>query len=297
MDYLNSEGIRCTMSFALMSSPYQGSPVKDLQSAIQADRALQPQPIVSLAADVAAGLLHLHTNGIVHGNPDLSHMLAMVTGKGDIATGLGVPRAAALESLQFGRFSTATDVFHFGMSLVEMLTGGSWETGWPASESGPVDNELRLVRLRAAIQSGFNDVKSNLAPWCPRAFGDLLLDCLVVNPLKRPQMSYVAAQLRLIANDPKALVVQPQAPAPKPEPTHASAAAHQQFWMHSAHICLELTVDDTLIRAGGVWECLYGKAVTDEIRKNYNPTTSRCKTSSVRAAALFLLVLQQKSIQ
>lgn len=342
VELLDEKGFRENLPLALVLNDYRnGNRVSELQVGIRAERSRALQPILALAADIAAGLSHLHAHGVIHGNPSLHNMLATTTGKGDIATGLGYPRRTAIESLRDNHFSTYSDVFHFAMSIIELFTGGSWETGWPepikstdttqstanssgSSSSAKValaipDEKERFRLLQACVRSGYAEVRQQLVSWCPRVLSDLLLACLVVDPLRRPIMSHVAVQLRaLSSSSPTDPMVQPPPPQqsqqPKQSSTHsvsggtgsastsATAAAtmgatapatsstnnanansqvHKQFWMHTAHICMDFTVDDSLLRPGGVFECLYGTKSRNELKANYNPTSSRCKTLAV----------------
>lgn len=128
----------------------------------------------------------------------LVSMLVDPTNVGLIVTGPpNCARATAPESLANNQFSLATDVYHFGLTVCELLTGGSYENQW-LPQVAQVDAPTRYTRLMTSAAKGHQDILAHLPSWTPTPLADIMRRCLSVDPTKRPTMQAVAAELQTL---------------------------------------------------------------------------------------------------
>ncbi len=260
---LSSTGARDTLSTALLYAPVE---------AALANRSMIADPTTAISrllpflVGISQGLEHLHRSHVIHGNVSLDYMLVGKDRLGLIAVSPpGNFRATAPESLESNKFSSASDVFHFGLMIADMLTGGSYENAWMPL-SGEVDPRTRLNRLRASASCNYADIRERIPQWVPAPLVDIMMRCLRTDPSQRPAMDAIMTELQTLRSTWAHAAAQAVGPRPA------------QFWMHTSHICLELTADDTWLRVGGLFECLYGPRIRDRMQQNYNPNTNRSKT-------------------
>ncbi len=255
---LSSTGVRARLPIALLFAPI---------TATLANRTMINDPITACSrflpflVGVANGLAHLHKSQVVHGNVSLNYMLVGDNREGLIATGpASCLRASAPESLLNNKITSASDVFQFGMTIAHVLTG---DAAW--DPNADMDPKTRLSKLQAAAASGFAELRASIPTWCPAPLIDIMMRCLRMEPSQRPTMEAIATELQTLRST----------------LTHAAATAlgpsPNQFWMHTSHICLELTADDPMLRDGGIIECLYGPRIRDRLQQNYNVSTGRSK--------------------
>ncbi|MCX4705986.1 protein kinase [Streptomyces sp. NBC_01373] len=167
--------------------------------------------ILDIAIQVAWGLNHAHTHGVVHqdmkpGNillePDWTAKVSdfglararaatlsqasEVPGAASILVSAGgmTPAYASPEQATGQRVGRRSDVFSFAVSLLELFTGGvTWRVGFAARAA-----------LRELLRRG--PARSDLPP-LPADLADLLGRCLDDDPARRPaDLADIAAQLR-----------------------------------------------------------------------------------------------------
>ncbi|KAF8691832.1 hypothetical protein HU200_040235 [Digitaria exilis] len=172
---------------------------------------------LKIAEDVAAGLLHLHQSGIVHGNLKPSNVLlgpdfeSCLTDYGLVPTLLPTSNAAA-ELLQPGSssllyrgpevrggggggglFTAASDVYSFGVLLLELLTG---RTPFQDLQCEDIPSWVRAVREeeREADNSSGGDSAGG-AEEKLTALVAIAAACVASDPARRPATAEV---LRLV---------------------------------------------------------------------------------------------------
>ncbi|GFH13187.1 protein kinase domain-containing protein, partial [Haematococcus lacustris] len=180
----------------------------------------QPQPIMAhvlqLATDIAAGMAHVHSRNVVHGDLTPSNILlraARSTLSGYVAKvadfGLswkltggqehvsnarqGTACYIAPEVMHAGIMSKPADVFSFGMLLHEMYHGTPpWrlvkQRDAGSSRTRHAD-AAKAARLYPGVQS------MHWAPTCPLEFRLLIEACLASNPKDRPTFFVIVEQL------------------------------------------------------------------------------------------------------
>ncbi|GFH13184.1 protein kinase domain-containing protein, partial [Haematococcus lacustris] len=180
----------------------------------------QPQPIMAhvlqLATDIAAGMAHVHSRNVVHGDLTPSNILlraARSTLSGYVAKvagfGLswkltggqehvsnarqGTACYIAPEVMHTGIMSKPADVFSFGMLLHEMYHG---TPPWRLVKQRDVGSSrtrhadaAKAARLYPGVQS------MHWAPTCPPEFRLLTEACLASNPQERPTFFVIVEKL------------------------------------------------------------------------------------------------------
>lgn len=215
---LTSTGARDTLSIALLYAPVQAAPA---DRSMIADRTTACSRLLPFLVGVAEGLAHLHRSHVLHGNVSLPFMLVGHDRLGLIAAGPPTCiRATAPESLASNHFSSASDVFHFGLTLAYMLTGGSFEDAW-LPQAGEVDPKTRLARLGASAATGYADIRARVPAWAPAPLTDIMMRCLRLDRSQRPAMDAVATELQTL----RSTLAHAAATAVGPRPA--------QFWMHT----------------------------------------------------------------
>lgn len=156
-----------------------------------------------LAGQAAAGLRHMHSLGVVHRDIAARNCLvdghgrAVIadfgfarvlaegeTGAGETNSDIGPIMAMAPEALSLRRYSAATDVYAFGVLLVEMMLNGS--PPWPASLSQPaivhavLNGGCALDHHPASVRASFDPVLC-----------DVSRRCCTSEPSRRPSIAIV----------------------------------------------------------------------------------------------------------
>ena len=124
---------------------------------------------------------------------DFGRSRVLETGHEVYATGAGlVPvRWTAPEALQYGQYSSASDVWAFGIFMYELYTRGEV----------PYSDNWTNKDVATQVQRGFR-----LPPveGLPRAMYDLMIRCWHPEPLQRPPFSRVLGELQALGFDPAA---------------------------------------------------------------------------------------------
>ncbi|GBG25760.1 Protein kinase, putative [Hondaea fermentalgiana] len=176
--------------------------------------------ILQMLVDAAAGVLHLHSEGVIHRDIASRNLLVdenlrvkvadfgfarikeINRSKGYTSQHVGPIKWMAPEAMRYRRFSEQTDVFSFGVTLFEVLVG---KRPWEGIESMDVvyricDGERQLVP---------DEVE------CNQALRDLVKRCQRHGPEERPVMKEVH---RILAS----VLQTSQTPPPKPPTSSAS---------------------------------------------------------------------------
>ncbi len=149
------------------------------------------------ASTLLRELNKLHKMAIVHGDLSFSQELSENPVFDALSLFKVIPshvRKIAPESIKEERYSSASDVFQFGLLMISLLTKGmgTWEYGWQDKSSisaGILTAEESLLVLKHYEDSAkyqFADVIYRIPSWCPQAFRDIVLSCVALEPEKRP---------------------------------------------------------------------------------------------------------------
>ncbi|GFH20201.1 protein kinase domain-containing protein, partial [Haematococcus lacustris] len=180
----------------------------------------QPQPIMAhvlqLATDIAAGMAHVHSRNVVHGDLTPSNILlraARSTLSGYVAKvadfGLSWKLTGGQEHVSNARPSTAcyiapevmhagimskpADVFSFGMLLHEMYHGTPPWRLVKQRDAGSSRTRHADAAKAARLYPGAHSL--HWAPTCPLEFRLLTEACLASNPKDRPTFFVIVEQL------------------------------------------------------------------------------------------------------
>ena len=154
-----------------------------------------------IAADVASGMLHLAHYNIVHRDLSARNVLLQSRGSRVLAkvADLGLSRQVspreslyvsssskrpirwtAPEALEESRFSTASDVWSFGVLYWEILTNGAV----PFSQFSELDNA-------AVVKYVLGGGKLPRPEGCPDQDSALIMACMVMEPDRRPTFNFI----------------------------------------------------------------------------------------------------------
>ncbi|KAL6752544.1 hypothetical protein V8C86DRAFT_584686 [Haematococcus lacustris] len=180
----------------------------------------QPQPnmahVLQLATDIAAGMAHVHSRNVVHGDLTPSNILlraARSTLSGYVAKvadfGLswkltggqehvsnarqGTACYIAPEVMHAGIMSKPADVFSFGMLLHEMYHGTPPWRLVKQRDAGSSRTRHADAAKAARLYPGAHSL--HWAPTCPLEFRLLTEACLASNPKDRPTFFVIVEQL------------------------------------------------------------------------------------------------------
>ena len=153
--------------------------------------------VLRVASHVAAGMLYLHAQGIMHRDLKSANVLLDATGVakvtdfglaarapddtargGSLTAETGTYRWMAPEVIRHERYSKKADVFSFGMILFELLTHQL-----PFADLAP---------LQAAVSVALNDERPPLPDGCPAPLARLVKSCWASDRGGRPAFSWVA---------------------------------------------------------------------------------------------------------
>ncbi|KAL6753218.1 kinase-like domain-containing protein [Haematococcus lacustris] len=197
-----------------------------------------PRPVMShileLALDIAAGMAHVHSRNIVHGDltpanvllriseDKVSRFTAKVADFGlswKLASGQehisnarqGTGFYISPEVLHVGIMSKAADAFSFGMLLHEMYHG---TPVWRRGSQG-----MAAAAVAAMQRPGLDQLA--WSPSCSPEFKNLITDCLASDPQARPSFVRIVERLMLLQHSTmqhnnSQLATRPTAPCPDP---------------------------------------------------------------------------------
>jgi len=159
---------------------------------LHSSKPLTPKLTLNILQGIAAGMVHLHKEGIIHRDLAARNILlnaemgAVVSDFGfartlqseedtaKTASDVGPLRWMSPESLKGKVYSYKTDVWSFGITAWEVLTRGKT----------PYEDEAQAFVAASAVMRG---VKRLAIPSsCPSKFGEALKRCWEQNPDKRP---------------------------------------------------------------------------------------------------------------
>jgi len=171
--------------------------------------------LCTIASDVAAGILHLHKQDVIH--RDIAARNVLIRGKDGDVHGLlcdfGLSRvldsssplsvgyitkgdmlptdSTAPECFKDGIFSRATDVYAFGIFLNELLTATA-----PYSDMGLSPGEIRSKVM--------NGLRPSITDHAPASLTELMQLCWRADIQARPTMDDICNRLRaMVQYDPK----------------------------------------------------------------------------------------------
>eukprot|EP01119_Soliformovum_irregulare_P018086 TRINITY_DN5484_c0_g1_i1.p1 TRINITY_DN5484_c0_g1~~TRINITY_DN5484_c0_g1_i1.p1 ORF type:complete len:659 (-),score=199.30 TRINITY_DN5484_c0_g1_i1:45-1919(-) len=179
--------------------------VKDFLTSDKFDNSLQYKDLISMCAQAAAGMAYLEKRGIVHRDLAARNLLikeeagkfivkisdfGMSRETGDYYTSKSnlIPvKWTAPEALQYGKFSSSSDVWSFGVTMWEILTRG--KEPW---------HSLSNQEATAKIQDGFQLEK-------PREVEDdiwrIVIQCWIMEASKRPTFAQMMAKFHALGAD------------------------------------------------------------------------------------------------
>lgn len=170
-----------------------------------------PQPslvqCLEMARDAAAGVVHLHAAGVVHRDLAARNLLIdaqynvkvcdfgyarAIEGCGDLSaltkSNVGPVPWMAPESLRAHRYSTKSDVYMFGVTLLELFTRGA--VPWDG---------MTLLEAAHRVLAGETLEFMFPASAVPEVLQPLLRKCWLFAPADRPDMAAVHAELSAAA--------------------------------------------------------------------------------------------------
>ena len=176
----------------------------------------------NIALDIATGLRYLHglTPSIVHRDVKSANILLDMNQRARVSDvglareidngmtqtrGLGTPGYIDPEYLDTLEFVCASDVFSYGVVLLELLTG------LPPTDPGLRPQPLRARMIRQLPRDGNGSVADESAGFAPedsRALGEIAIGCVASTSDERPGIGSVMQQLEGILSG-----------APPPRPT------------------------------------------------------------------------------
>ncbi len=162
----------------------------DAAEIIQKSAPLPVDVALSIASKILMGLSYIHSHGMVH--RDLKPENIRITTRGDVKIMdfgiaydpgesnltqpgilIGSPHYLAPEQIQGGKIDARVDLFAFGITFYEMLTGRR-----PFVET---DSETVFTRILKGQYERIEKYRSDVSPFVIR----MIDDCLNVNPAKR----------------------------------------------------------------------------------------------------------------
>jgi len=179
-----------------------------LRSLLEKKKSLRFNVVVKLAKDIAKGMKHLHSEKIIHRDLSarnilisedkdgwvakvadfgLSRVLDSESSKGQTTTNTGPLKWMAPEALMNKQYSIKSDVWSYGCTLTELLTG---DEPYPA-----LDN----------VQAASNVMHKGLKPVIPESVPPLLAammeKCFERDPDDRPTFKEILKTLDLVDKD------------------------------------------------------------------------------------------------
>uniref|UniRef100_A0A6T7VVI0 Protein kinase domain-containing protein n=1 Tax=Pyramimonas obovata TaxID=1411642 RepID=A0A6T7VVI0_9CHLO len=188
---------------------------------------MPPSAVAKAGLDVARGMDYLHKNHIIHRDLKASNLLIDENGvvkvadfgvsrvkdeKGIMTAETGTYRWMAPEIIEHRAYGSAVDVYSFGITLWELLTG-----------SVPYSH---LTPLQAAVGVVQKNLRPQIPDTCPPELAELITDCWQHEPHMRPDFSTIATKLAVLSQE-YAQAARPVT-APAPVPTTTKGEINQQ---------------------------------------------------------------------
>jgi eukaryotic-like serine/threonine-protein kinase len=177
-------------------------------------KVLNPAKLLRIFEKVAAGLVHMHKQGVIHADMKPNNiMLGRGTNAKILDYGLawvkGEPKDRVQGTLEYMAPETAqhklinerTDIFNFGATMYRLVT-----LQLPPS----VVSDLPGVEMTEKTYRSLVKPVKELNPGCPEEFANLIHKCMSYNALKRPErMSEVQGLLDQMADEAAAKLPDP----------------------------------------------------------------------------------------
>lgn len=169
--------------------------------------------LLTWALDIASGLAHLHNHGCVHRDVAARNIFiddnerAILADFGlarplDAKEGVfesegteSVPCLADPRALRTKKYSCASDVFSYGLTLIEIASEGKMDDAFAFSRSS---SEANASKLEQMARNGYAEVFNKLRLTMPAWLVKLTRRCLALDPAKRPS----ARQICVIIESP-----------------------------------------------------------------------------------------------
>jgi len=159
--------------------------------------------LLQMALQAANGMSYLHHNGIIHRDLSLRNLLVTSGDEHKFfikVSDFGLSRFTegnyykssdqvipvkwtALEALQFGRYSSESDVWSFGILLWEIYSFGM--IPYPGLSNGEIVDQL---------SSGY---RMKPPKECPQEISLLMVDCWKENPKERPSLAVISSSIQM----------------------------------------------------------------------------------------------------
>jgi len=184
---------------AIVTEYLEGGSLRDLL----ATKEFKVIELIKIAKDIVKGMKHLQHENLVHRDLSarnilmsqtkdgwiakisdfgLSRSVDTETQKGQTISGVGPLKWMAPESLVYKQYSIKSDVWSFGITVIELFTRG--EEPYPNMDSVQAASAVMHQNLRP-------DIPDN----CPPRLAQLLLDCFSREPSKRPEWKEILVTL------------------------------------------------------------------------------------------------------
>jgi len=165
--------------------------------------------IAGLASDVAKGMRHLQIENVVHRDLSarnilvaegknkwtckvadfgLSRIIEAPDASGKTVSDVGPIRWMAPESLLYKTYSVKSDVWSFGVTMVEILDNGR-------------DPYPDLDPVQAASNVMYNNLRPTIPETCPPKLEEMLKQCFSRSPEERPDFKHILTVLDEISQE------------------------------------------------------------------------------------------------
>jgi len=173
-----------------------------LEGFLASEAKLDMRQVIDFAKDITAGMVHLHSEGIIHRDLASRNLLLddklgikisdfglsrVIGGKGESGvtkSETGPLKFMSPEALVHQRYSSKSDVYSFAIVMIEMLTR---QEPWP--------NE---TAVSVAIAVGRDDQRPSIPDFTPPKIKEIIQKCWATEPTKRPEFGEVHELLEQI---------------------------------------------------------------------------------------------------
>jgi len=195
-------GHTTTLAYYVMPMQAGLSQCRLLADVLRQEGPFDARRVINLASQIAAGLEHAASGGVVHGNLNPKTILLMRDeALGEQASIWDFGTASALPGLYAARYSAPerlagqppdirSDIYSFGVVLYEMLSG--------RLPILAVSDELESWKL--SHTRGLPRPLKSINAQLPDFLADLVMQCLQKDPIKRPQSMLSLMQALCVAD-------------------------------------------------------------------------------------------------